>query len=228
MVPTVARDMVEVVAVSQLVSPFAAANTVVNPNWYIDSGATNHVTADYSNLSNPSDYSDNNAYVEFHGCYCFIKDKATGQTPLNSILKDGQDAIATPQWKQAMDDKYNALVKAQTWSLVLPTSSQNLIGSKWVFRPKQHPDGSIHRYKARLVAKGFHQNPRVDFFETFSPIIMASTIRVILSVAISKGWSLRQLDFNNTFLNGKLDEMVFMTQPPGLFFVHFSVPRLCD
>ena len=86
-----------------------------------------------------------------------------------------------------MDDKYNALIKAQTWSLVLQTSSQNVIGSKWVFRPKQHPDGSIHRYKARLVAKGFHQNPTVDFFETFSPVIMAFTIRVILSVAISKG-----------------------------------------
>ncbi|KAA0054331.1 hypothetical protein IC582_028809 [Cucumis melo] len=81
----------------------------------------------------------------------------------------------------------------------------------------------IHRYKAHLVAKGFHQNPRVDFFEAFSHVIKASTIRLVLSVAISKGWSLWQLDFNNAFLNGKLDEMVFMTQPPG--YVNPSYPN---
>ncbi|KAL0541581.1 hypothetical protein IC582_021634 [Cucumis melo] len=148
-------------------SPFAAANTVVNPNWYIDSGATNHVTADYLNLSNPSDYScienitvrngdslyisyvgdsyitdgkngitlknvlcvsdimknlvsvsklaqDNNAYVEFHGCYCFIKDKATGQTPLNSILKDGLYHLETDNIKKGVYLSYHNNSKPQS------------------------------------------------------------------------------------------------------------------
>ena len=63
----------------------------------------------------------------------------------------------------------------------------------------------------------------MNFFETFSPVVKASTIRVILGVAISKGWSLRQLDFNNAFLNGKLDETIFMTQPPR--YVNPSYPN---
>lgn len=65
------------------------------------------------------------------------------------------------------------------------------------------------------MAKGFHQSPGIDFFETFSPIPKASTIWVVLSIAVSKGWMLRQLDFNNAFLNGSLDEEVYMYQPPS-------------
>ncbi|KAL0561727.1 hypothetical protein IC582_002168 [Cucumis melo] len=134
-----------------------------------------------------------------------------------------KDALATPQWKKAMDEEYSALLKANTWSLVPPSPSQNVVGSKWVFRLKRHTDGSILRYKARMVAKGFHQHPGVDFFETFSPVIKASTIRVVLSIAVPNGWPLRQLDFNNAFLNGHLEENVYMTQPPG--YVHPSYPN---
>lgn len=65
------------------------------------------------------------------------------------------------------------------------------------------------------MAKGFHQSLGVDFFETFSPVVKASTIRVVLGIAVSRGWKLRQLDFNNAFLNGALTENVYMNQPPG-------------
>lgn len=106
-------------------------------------------------------------------------------------------------------------MRNRTWVLVPPTPSLNVVGNKWIFRIKRNSDGTIQRYKARLVAKGFHQHPGVDFFETFSPVVKASTIRVVLSLAVSKGWSLRQLDFNNAFLNGTLDEDVYMQQPPG-------------
>ena len=64
---------------------------------------------------------------------------------------------------------------------------QNRVGCKWVFRIKGLPDGSINRYKARLVAKGFHQRPDVDYHDTFSPIVKPTTIRLVLSLAISKG-----------------------------------------
>ncbi|MDV3187721.1 MAG: reverse transcriptase domain-containing protein [Sweet potato little leaf phytoplasma] len=123
--------------------------------------------------------------------------------------------MATPQWKQAMDCEYAALQKNKTWTLVPASPSLNVVGNKWIFRIKRNVDGSIQRYKARLVAKGFHQSPGVDFFETFSPVVKASTIRVVLSLAVSRGWSLRQLDFKNAFLNGTLDEDVYMTQPSG-------------
>lgn len=88
--------------------------------------------------------------------------------------------------------------------LVLETTHLTLLnnndGSKWVFRIKCLPDGSIDKYKARLVAKGFHQRPRIDFHDTFSPVIKNSTIRIILGTALAQDWPMMQLDVNNAFL----------------------------
>lgn len=114
-----------------------------------------------------------------------------------------------------MDSEFTALISNQTWELVPPSPNLNIVSNKWIFRLKKNTDGSMQRYKARLVAKGFHQHPGVDFFETFSPVAKTSTIRVILSVTVSQGWMLRQLDFKNAFLNGTLIEEVYMSQPPG-------------
>ena len=79
---------------------------------------------------------------------------------------------------------------------------------------KENADGSINRFKARLVAKGFHQVHGFDFHETFSPVIKPVTIRIILTFALSYGWNLFQLDVINAFLNGTLEETVFMIQFP--------------
>jgi hypothetical protein len=84
-----------------------------------------------------------------------------------------------------------------------------------VFKLKRKADGSIERYKARLVAKGFKQRFGYDYEETFSPVIKYATIRLVLSLAISQDWSLRQLDVQNAFLHGQLEETMFMKQPPG-------------
>jgi histone deacetylase 1/2 len=114
-----------------------------------------------------------------------------------------------------MTEEFQALQRNETWTLVPLPQNRKAIGCKWVFRTKENPDGSINKYKARLVAKGFHQLQGFDFNETFSPVIEPVTVRLILSLAVSYKWPLKQLDINNAFLNGILEEEVYMVQPPG-------------
>lgn len=90
-----------------------------------------------------------------------------------------------------MQLEFNALQQNQTWSLVLHSTACNIVGCKWVFKLKRKADGSIERHKDPLVAKGFHQQEGVDFGETFSPVVKPTTIRTMLSVAYSAGWSIR-------------------------------------
>ena len=130
-------------------------------------------------------------------------------------------ALHYPKWRAAMSDEFNALLRNGTWDLVPPSSSTNLVGCKWVFRIKRNSDGTVDRYKARLVAKGFHQRPGIDYKETFSPVIKPTTIQIVLSLAVTNGWPLHQLDINNAFLHGTLSEAVFMSQPPGFIDSQF-------
>ena len=87
-----------------------------------------------------------------------------------------------------------------TQTLTNPPLGATIVGCKWIFRNKYNADGSLQCHKARLVAKGFHQQPGFDFNETFSPVIKPTTVRVILSHAITSRWSIHQIDINNAFL----------------------------
>jgi histone deacetylase 1/2 len=124
-----------------------------------------------------------------------------------------KQAFQVPEWKEAMQAEYDALLANNTWSLVPLPSNRSSIGCKWAFRVKQNSDGTLNRYKARLVAKGFHQRHEIDFNEIFSPVVKTVTIQIILTLAISRKWYLQQLDVNNAFLNGLLTEDVYMQQP---------------
>src|SRR5262249_11672659 len=110
----------------------------------------------------------------------------------------------------------NSMLYLKTaWLLVPPDCGHNVVGCKWIFRIKRHADGSVQRYKARLVAQGYNQRPGIDFVETFSPVVRPVTIRIVLTLAVTNSWPLLQLDVNNAFLHGHLQEVVYMKQPPG-------------
>ncbi|KAJ4711692.1 Retrovirus-related Pol polyprotein from transposon TNT 1-94 [Melia azedarach] len=143
--------------------------------------------------------------------------------PETEVPKDVQTALSSPEWSQAMTDEFTALKENQTWTLVPYTSDMRLVGNKWVYKVKMNPDGTISRFKARLVAKGYLQTAGVDYNETFSPVVKASTIRIVVSLAVINNWALRQVDVNNAFLNGELTETVYMTQPEG--FIDLTKPN---
>ena len=93
----------------------------------------------------------------------------------------------------------------------------HVIGSKWVFKPKLKPDGSLDRLKACVVAKGYHQVDGLDYIETFSPVIKPGTIRMVITIALVKKWPIRQLVVKkNAFLHGLISEDIHMEQPPGM------------
>lgn len=114
-----------------------------------------------------------------------------------------------------MDIEYFALMKNDTWELVPHKKGINLIDSRWVYKVKRKADGTVERLKARLVAKGFKQRYGVDYLDTYCPVVKPATVRVVLSLVVSQGWSLRQIDIQNAFLHGVLSEEVYMKQPPG-------------
>ncbi|GKV22301.1 hypothetical protein SLEP1_g32183 [Rubroshorea leprosula] len=132
-------------------------------------------------------------------------------------------AVCHPHWRRAMSEEFDALVWQGTWDLVLPSPTQNVIGCKWVFRLKRGKNGDIERYKAWLVAKGFHQRPGHDYSNTFSPVIKPTTIRTVLTIVVSQAWSIRQLDVNNAFLHGKVEEGLYMAQLVG--FIDHNLPH---
>jgi histone deacetylase 1/2 len=127
------------------------------------------------------------------------------QAAADSVPKDLHHAMTSPQWSEAMRQEFDALQKNGTWRLVPRRPGLNVIDSKWVFKVKHRADGTVERYKARLVAKGFKQRYGVDYADTFSPVVKPTTIRLLLSLAVSQKWHLRQLDIQNAFLNGVLD-----------------------
>ena len=126
-----------------------------------------------------------------------------------------------------MTEEINALLKNNTWVIVPPSPHQNKVGCKWVYRIKRNSDGSIEIYKARLVAKGFHQQPGIDYDETFSHVVKPATIRIVLSLVVSNHWPVRQLDVKNAFLHGHLEEEVYMLQPPGFIDPHLPHHVCC-
>ncbi|GKV52960.1 hypothetical protein SLEP1_g59510 [Rubroshorea leprosula] len=127
-----------------------------------------------------------------------------------------QEASSNPLWQQVMQDELQALKNTCTWDLVNLPIEKSLIGYKWVYKIKTIFDGFVERYKASLVAKGFTQEYGIDYKETFAPVACLTSVCSLLAIAAILRWKLFQMDVKNAFLNGDLEEEVYMKLPPRL------------
>jgi hypothetical protein len=118
-------------------------------------------------------------------------------------------------WYDAMKEEMNSIKSNEVWDLVELPNGAKAIGCKWVFKTKKDSLGNIERYKARLVAKGFTQKEGIDYTETFSPVSKKDSLRVIMALVAHFDLELQQMDVKTTFLNGDLEEEVYMKQPEG-------------
>ncbi|CAL1411607.1 unnamed protein product [Linum trigynum] len=134
---------------------------------------------------------------------------------LPPLPKSTRQALENPLWRAAMFEEHTALLRNQTWDLVPPSPTQHVLSCKWLYRIKTKSDNTIDRFRARLVARGFQQRPGIDYGDTFIPVLKPTTLRIILSLAVTNHWPICQLDIANAFLHGTLTDEVFMQQPPG-------------
>jgi len=126
-----------------------------------------------------------------------------------------EEAVNQPIWCEAMKEELDALEKNNTWKIMQLPQGKKPVGCKWVYKLKYNSDGTVERYKARLVAKGYTQTYGIDYQETFAPVAKMNTVRILFSIAVNQNWTLYQLDVRNAFLQGTLDEEVYMALPPG-------------
>ncbi|KAJ0528553.1 putative RNA-directed DNA polymerase [Helianthus annuus] len=150
---------------------------------------------------------------------CLSKENFSFVSLLNKTLEPTcyNEAAKDPRWVEAMNKEMEALFRNNTWTLVDLPPSRKPIGCKWVYKVKYKSSGEIERFKARLVAKGFNQREGLDFGETFSPVVKMVTVRCIIALAVQNDWPMFQLDINNAFLYGTINEDVYMCLPEGYY-----------
>ncbi|KAM2086334.1 hypothetical protein ACFX1R_023876 [Malus domestica] len=123
--------------------------------------------------------------------------------------------IDSKRWQEAMKSEMDSMYQNQVWAHEDPLKGIVPIGNKWVFKRKIGPEGNVETYKARLVAKGYRQREWIDYEETFSPIAMIKSILILLAIDAYHDYEIWQMDVKTAFLNGYLEEKLYMTQPEG-------------
>ena len=141
---------------------------------------------------------------------CFFHNFLSQEEP-----KKVEDALEDSDWVTAMQEKLNEFERNKVWQLVPRPKNRSVVGTKWMFRNKSDADGIVIRNKARLVAKGYSQQEGIDYDETFAHVARLEAIRMFLAYAAHKKFKVFQMDVKSAFLNGELDEEVFVEQPPG-------------
>jgi hypothetical protein len=141
-------------------------------------------------------------------------------------FKEAMSMPEAPLWKEAVNSEIESILQNHTWELVdLPPGCKPL-GYKWIFKRKMKADGSIDKYKARFVVKGYKQKEGVDYFDTYSPVTRITSIRMLIAIAVLYNLEIHQMDIKTAFLNGELDEEIYMEQPEG-FIVPGKEKKVC-
>ncbi|GAB2274148.1 hypothetical protein Dimus_039069 [Dionaea muscipula] len=190
-----------------------------------------HITTDdvenTTNQSNPSSYQlvrdrerrrpkPNPKYSYADLIYTALIAGCEIQCPEPACFADAMASKNADCWKMAMDEEIDSLKKNNTWTLVPKPEKCRVIECKWIYKLKEGINKTDPiRYKARLVAKGFTQKEGIDYNEIFSPVVKFKTIRIMLAVTAFYDLELEQMDVKTAFLNGDLDEIIFMSQPEG-------------
>nr|AAU90089.1 putative polyprotein [Oryza sativa Japonica Group] len=123
-------------------------------------------------------------------------------------------------WMKAMEEEMSSIEGNNTWFLCDLPSDHRAIGLKWVYKIKRSAEGEILKYKARLVAKGYVQQQGIDYEEVFAPVARMETVRLLVALAAHEGWQIHHMDVKSAFLNGELEEDVYVVQPPGFVVEH--------
>jgi hypothetical protein len=123
------------------------------------------------------------------------------------------EAIQDPASIDAINEEKVSILKNKTWILTELPLGKIPISTRWLFRVKQKVDGSLHKRKAKLVARGFEQVQSLDYEDTFAPVVKWATIRMLVALAAQRGWKLYYMDVKITFLNGKLEQEVYISTP---------------
>ena len=162
------------------------------------------------------------------------KEKSFGSDFMTYLLEEGdpktyKEAVTSPDgpmWKEAIKSEFDSILQNHTWELLdLPAGCKPL-GCKWVFKKKLKTDGSVDKYKARLVVKGYKQQKGLDYFDTYSPVTRITSIRIMLAIAAMRNLEVHQMDVKTAFLNGDIDEEIYMEQPEG-FVVPGQERKVC-
>jgi transposase InsO family protein len=128
-------------------------------------------------------------------------------------IKDMMKKPDSKEWLKAMESEMQSMYDNKVWTLVDLPDGVKPVENKWIFKRKVDIDGNLTVYKARLVAKGYRQVHGIDYEETFSPVVMFKSIRIMLAIAAFYDYEIWQMDVKTAFLNGNLEEDVYMTQP---------------
>jgi hypothetical protein len=137
-----------------------------------------------------------------------------------------EEATGRQVWRDAMMEEYNSIMKNDVWEVVPRPKGKSVVTSKWLYKLKHVADGSIEKYKARFVARGFLQVEGINYDETFAFVSRYTSIRAVISIAEEMGWKIHQMDVKTTFLNGLIEEEVYIEQPLG-FEVHGRESHVC-